>query len=477
MEAVELAIIGGGPAAMAAAAEAADAGVKSILIADENRALGGQYYRQLPEGFQVIEPGALDRDYRAGQDLIAAAGQDPVRVVRDALVWGIQPDENSLSLATVERCWSVRAGAFILASGAYDRPVAFPGWTLPGVMTAGAAQILLKTYRVLPGRRVLVVGSGPLLLALAKQLLDAGAHVVAVVEACPVTPVRQHMGRAAALLGDWRSLLDGMDYLWALRSAGVPYLTGHTIVSAQGENELEHAVVASLDSESRPIPGTERGWDVDAVCAGYGFLPSTELARACRCDHEYAPPLGCYAPCVDDWLESSVDNVFIAGDAAQIGGAKVAEQQGRLAALALARRLGYLTDTQLGDRERGIRATLGRLQRFRAALDDIFAFDEKLQRNLLTPDTIICRCEEVTAKEVDDAILDGAEDVYGVKLRSHAGLGSCQGRNCSPVVTQMIAERIGRKPQAVEQASLRPPVRPVPMEVLASCEVLDPIGT
>lgn len=476
MKVVELAIIGGGPAGLAAAAEAADAGVRNILIVDENRALGGQYYRQMPKEFRVIDPATLDRNHLAGQNLISSAGREPIRVVLDAEVWGILPDENTLSLATRECCWSVRTKAFMLASGAYDRPVAFPGWTLPGVMTAGAAQIMLKTYRVLPGRRVLVVGSGPLLLALTSQLLDAGADVVAVVEACPVTPWSRHIGRAPALLGDWRTLVDGLNYWRSMHAAGVPYLSAHTIVEAKGQSVVQQAVTARLDAAYQPIQGTEQEWDVDAVCVGYGFLPSTELAKACGCELEYLSHWGCFAPRVDRWMESSAANVFVVGDAAGIGGIKVAQQQGRLAALAVAQRLGYLSDTQLSHREREIRSLLGRLQRFRAVLDDVFAFDEQLQRNLITPDTMICRCEEITAKEVYDAISEGAQDVYGVKLRSRAGLGPCQGRNCSPVVTQMIAERIGGKPEAVEQSSLRPPVKPVSMGLLAGCEVLDPVS-
>jgi NADPH-dependent 2,4-dienoyl-CoA reductase/sulfur reductase-like enzyme/bacterioferritin-associated ferredoxin len=476
MEAVDLAIIGGGPAALAAAAEAANAGVQRILVVDENRTLGGQYYRQLPGEFRVVDAAALDRDYQAGQDLIEGARRETIHVIHRAVVWGIEPDAGTMSLATEDSCWTVQAKAFLLASGAYDRPIAFPGWTLPGVMTAGAAQIMLKAYRVLPGRRVLVAGSGPLLLALTHQVLEAGAHVVAVVETCPVIPVWQHLGQATALLGDWRSMLDGARYWRSLRSAGVPYLTGHTIVRAEGETEVTHAVVARLDGESRPLLGTEQGWDVDAVCAGYGFLPSTELARSCRCEFEYAPQTGCFVPRVDDWQESSVENVFVAGDAGGIGGVKVAGLQGRLAAVAIAHRLGALTGARFVSQEQEIRAGLARLRRFRAAMDEIFAFDERLQRHLITPETIICRCEEITAREVEDAIQDGAEDVYGVKLRSNAGLGTCQGRNCGPIVTLMIAARAGKVPAAVKQASLRPPVRPVPMAVLASCKVPDPVS-
>jgi bacterioferritin-associated ferredoxin len=171
-----------------------------------------------------------------------------------------------------------------------------------------------------------------------------------------------------------------------------------------------------------------------------------------------------------------VDNVFVAGDAAGIGGVKVAELQGRLASLAIARRLSNLSDVQFASQEQEIRVKLAQFRRFRAAVDEIFAFRERLQRHLLTPETIICRCEEITAKEVEKAIQDGAKDVYGVKLRSHAGLGTCQGRNCGPIVTQMITAQTGKAPTAVEQASLRPPVRPVPMAVLAGCEVPDPVS-
>ena len=480
MRTVNLAIVGGGPAALAAATEAASAGLRSIVVIDENRALGGQYYRRLPGEFRVADPAALGRTYAEGEQLVGqvvGSGTSPIEVLTDAAVWGILPDEGILSLANAEHCWSLKARAMLLATGAYDRPVAFPGWTLPGVVTAGAAQIMVKTYRVLPGRRVLVAGSGPLLLALTKQLLDAGAEVVAVVEARPLGAWRQYIRHAPALWGNGRTLSDGWSYLRAMRSAKVPYLTGHTIVAALGTNEVEQAVVARLDTQSRPVSGTERTWSVDTICLGFGFLPSSELAKVCGCRLDYVAAWGCYAPRVDRWMESTVPNLFVAGDVAGIRGVEIALEQGRLAALAVAHRLGTLGQAQLEQRERPIRKKLRRLLRFRHMVDELYTFDPELCTNLLTPDTIVCRCEEITAGEIYEAIAEGGVDAYGVKMRSHAGMGPCQGRNCSPVVTQILARQAQKKQDDIEQFSLRPSVKPIPMGVLAICEASPGLST
>ncbi len=183
---------------------------------------------------------------------------------------------------------------------------------------------------------------------------------------------------------------------------------------------------------------------MDAVCLGFGFLPSSELTNACGCATEYVPAWGCYAPKVDAWLESSVPNLFVVGDAAGIRGVEIAKEQGRLAALAVARRQGKLSDRQLEERSRPIRKRLARLQRFRQMVDALYAFDPELCANLVTTDTIVCRCEEVTADAILQAIAQGATDVYGVKMRSQAGMGPCQGRNCSPVVTQIACSGAGK---------------------------------
>jgi thioredoxin reductase len=472
MRTVDLAIVGGGPAALAAASEAAGAGLRSIIVIDENRALGGQYYRRLPAEFRVDGAATLGRTYAEGEKLVGkvvGTRTSPIEVLTDTAVWGILPDEGILSLANAEHCWDLKASVVILAMGAYDRPVAFPGWTLPGVVTAGAAQIMAKTYRVLPGRRVLVAGSGPLLLALTKQLLDIGAEVAAVVEARPLGAWWQYVRHAPALWGSGGTLRDGWSYLKAMRSAKVPYLTGHTIVSAQGTSEVEQAVVARLDGRSRPVSGTERTWFVDSICLGFGFLPSTELAKVCGCRLDYVAAWGCYAPRVDRWMESTVPNLFVAGDVAGIRGAEIAKEQGRLAAVAIAHRLGVLGQAQLEQRERPIRRRLGRLLRFRQMVDELYTFDPELCTNLLTPDTIVCRCEEITAGEIAEAIAEGGVDANGGKMRSPAGMGPSQGRNCSPVVTQIHARQAREKQDGIEQFSLRPPVKPVPMGVLATC--------
>ncbi|MBI1734604.1 MAG: FAD-dependent oxidoreductase [Candidatus Rokubacteria bacterium] len=489
MSATDVAVIGGGPAGLAAAAAAAEAGARVTLV-DENAQLGGQYWRQPPPEFGPTTPHGDGAQGRALIDRVRALGVD-LRL--GTAVWGLfdeagglegpqtptrsEPprrsragprdrcrhrDGRTLALARGDEVERLQATAIVFATGAHDRPVPFPGWTLPGVMTAGGAQNLMKGYGVLPGRRVLIAGTGPLLLVVAHSLLAGGANVVAVAE-------------AASMRGAWRwgprlfrhpgLLRQGLGYLAGLRRAGVPLLRGHVIRRALGESEVTGATVSACDETWTPRPGTERRFDVDAVVVGYGFVPS-DMARLAGCEYRWAPDIGGWVPVLRAAQSTTVPGVFVAGEAAGVAGAVVALEEGRLAGLASARHVGCLDGARFRALAAPVERRLRRLASFRRVMDEVYRAGPGLVA-LAEPDTIVCRCEELRAATVQTAIDDGARVVNEVKTYTRAGMGRCQGRLCGATVAAMIARSTGDSPAAAGTYTARMPVRPISLAALA----------
>jgi len=225
----------------------------------------------------------------------------------------------------------------------------------------------------------------------------------------------------------------------------------------------------ALDDAWRPVPGTEQTVDVDAVCLGFGFVPSTQLTQLCGCEHRYAPELGGWIPVISSEMETTTPGVFSAGDATGIGGAMVAVRKGRIAGIAAAARLGALTSPEAAVRMKPHQRALARLRRLREVLDDLTCIQDGLA-DLITPDTVICRCEEITAAEIHAAFDEGTVDLAQLKRMTRAGMGYCQGRMCGPALGSLLARRMGLGMDAIPQLSIRPPVKPVPIEVMATLD-------
>jgi thioredoxin reductase/bacterioferritin-associated ferredoxin len=460
---LELVILGAGPGGLAAAVEASRAGV-GVTLLDENPKPGGQIFRQFHEGFQVTSPAALGHDYARGQKLLDEFGsvRDRVTLLDEASVWGIF-DGNVLAFCQGENSYTVRYGKLVIAAGAYDRPVPFPGWTMPGVFTAGGAQTMVKTQRVLPGEKFLLAGTGPLQLALANQIADAGGRVEAIVEA---GHVQDWFKLAASALGQWQLLSDALRYLRGVRKARMPLWRDHIIVEARGRGQVEEAVVARVDRDWRPMRGTEKTLKVDTVCVGYGFVPSVELTRLARCEHGYDPRLGGWIPVRDHTMETSVPGVYAVGDCAGVAGSLVAVEEGRIAGISAACSLGRLSSAEAGKRMEPSRRRLAGLMRLRRVLDEISAPRPGLFE-LAREDTIVCRCEEITFGQIKEALAEGAADMGELKRTTRMGMGLCQGRMCGPAIQEMIAREKNLPPEGQGHLNPRPPVRPVPLKALA----------
>ena len=461
MRSVECVVVGGGPAGLAAARTAARHGVR-VLLVDENAELGGQYYRQMPDSFHAADDAELGKESAEGRRLVDEVRALGVELRLGAVVWGIF-DQRVVALATRDETERIGAETLILAPGAYDRPVPFPGWTLPGVVTAGGAQNLMKGYRVLPGRRVLIAGSGPLLLVVAHYLLRGGAQVVAV---CEASPMRRTWRFAHRMLPHLNFVQQGHHYRREIKAAGVRFLTGHVIRRALGRTEVTGAVVSRCDDQWGPVGGTETHFDVDTVIVGYGFISSLELSRLAGCDHRYVPELGGYVPVRSREMESTVPGVFIVGDGAGVAGSAVALLEGHLAGLVVANRRGRLLGRDYSREASRARGRLLHLAGFRRVMDELYRFGPGLY-TLAEDQTTLCRCEEVPVADALEAARDGASHVNEVKAWTRVGMGRCQGRICGPALAHLIAYTTGKPVTEAGVFTPRPPAKPVPLAALA----------
>lgn len=473
----DLAVVGAGPAGLAAAVTAAGLGLR-VTVLDAGDRPGGQFYRHPAPGLGAARPEALHHGWAAfaAREAALRAHESAGRIIYlpGHHVWTVVPHEGGWTLHAVaghapeERAASVTARAVLIATGAYERQLPFPGWTLPGVVGAGGAQAMLKGGLVLPGRRVVVSGSGPLLLAVAGSLAAAGATVPAVVEAATYTA---YAGRIPALLRNPGKLVEAATYGGALARHRVRLLTRHAVTEAHGTDRVEAVTVARLDRDWRPLPGTARRIPCDALAVGHGLVPQLELATALGCATRISPD-GTVALEVDAAQRTSVPGVWSAGETGGIGGAELAMTEGELAAHSIAAALcgapspaapGAPTGSA-GEARRGSRVP--RLARRRARLR---AFADAMAAahrpgggwtDWLGDDAVVCRCEEVPAGRIREAVEDlGARDARTVKLLTRAGMGWCQGRMCGPAVAALC----GQDPAP----DRRPLSCPVPLRHLA----------
>lgn len=466
-----LAVIGAGPAGLAATLAAAARGVRVTLIDSAERP-GGQFYRQPDDRLGARRPQALHHQWRTWERLRTGLGAHlaagRVDHLSDRHVWcverksgdgdpaGTRDGDTSAPGFTVHALLgpaqrdsvAIRADGVLLATGAYERVLPFPGWTLPGVVTAGGAQALLKGGLALPGRRAVVAGTGPLLLPVATGLATAGAEVVALVESAGP---RDFVRRARALAGAPEKLAEAAGYGARLLRHGISVRPRHTVVAAHGAERLEAVTVAALGPDGRPVPGTALRLPCDTLAVGHGLLPHTDLADGlgCRLDGP--------AVRVDDEQRTDVRGVWAAGESTGIGGAAQALAEGHIAGRSAAARLRSTAPDPAGWAPAA--RTRDRLRVFFAELDGAYT-PPAAWTELVTDETVVCRCEEVTAGAVREAVGSlGAGDLRTVKLLTRAGMGWCQGRMCEPGVAGVA----GCPPTPARRLL----ARPVPLGVLA----------
>jgi thioredoxin reductase/bacterioferritin-associated ferredoxin len=450
----ELAVIGAGPAGMAAAIAAAELGIDTVVL-DEQATPGGQIYRSMTET-PLRDPAILGEAYWRGAALVETFHASAAHYVPQATVWTVSR-EGEIGVSVGGGVRMLNAKRVILATGAFERPFPIQGWTLPGVMTAGAAQILLKSAALVGSGRVVLAGTGPLLWLLAAQYLRAGGTLTTILE----TTLRGNLGRALPFLsGFLRSsyLREGFELVAEVRRRA-NLIRSVIALRAGGGDRL-------TDVTYRTSGGLEVNLRADTLLLHQGVAPNVNLAVAIGCKHIWNETQLCFVPVLDAWGQSSVETVAIAGDGAGIAGAVAAEQRGRLAALDAAHRLRRI---EAAARDRMAAPHVGALreaQRGRRFLDRLFRPAKRFR--VPRGQTLVCRCEEVTARQVRDAAALERIGPNQLKAYLRCGMGPCQGRLCGLTVTEMLAEAHGVSPDEVGYYRLRPPVKPITVGELAS---------
>ncbi len=470
-EVYDLAVIGAGPAGMLAAISAGETGVSTVLI-DHYPQPGGQYYKSLPAAYRAVQKTAEEIE---GYALAGRLQALPITRLYGALTWGVFKRENDqgfqVTLYGENAPKQIFARQLVLANGAYDTPVAFPGWTLPGVITSGAALVLLKNQRTAPFRRVLATGTGPLLLSAAAHLAAAGVEIAGV---CEVNRIRPKMLRhGLTLLKEWQRMLEGAGYIRALARGKASYKFGWTIVEAHGSEQVEEAVIARIDAHGIPIPGTQQVLQVDGVVCGYGLTPNTSLARMLGCRLEFNPLTHAWEPWRSETFETSVAGVYMVGDCAGIRGAHNARLEGQVAGIAAAHSSGRIRQPVVDRLLAKLKPGLRQQRRFGQVLGEFFSPMPGLI-SLSQDDTIVCRCEEIRLGEVKAAVAAGARTIGEVKMITRVGMGNCQGRMCEHSVAGAIVQQLANQqatPETVGFYSTRPPLHPLPIEFFANAGI------
>lgn len=444
-------VVGAGPAGTRAAEQLLRAGLAPAWI-EEAADGGGRVFQRPPPGFARDHRALYGADARRARALHAALEALKPRLDwrPETLVWNIRPRARELDLLTRGReRGSLGYDALILCTGAMDRVIPVPGWTLPNVASLGGAQIALKAQGVGIGARPVLVGTGPLLVLTALQYARAGAPPALVLD---TTGFAAKARAAPGLLHNLPTFLRGLRYLAALRARRIPLAEGATPLAIEGEGRAEAL-------RWRDAAGREQVTGCDAVALGWGLKPEAQLADLAEVPFRFDPVQHNWVPEQDGRGRTPVAGVYLAGDGAGIGGAEVAELAGARAALALLEDHGLPFDHAL---RRHLDVRLRGEARFRRALERAFPFPARLAREM--PDaTLLCRCEAITAGEVRAAAREGAPEVNRAKALSRLGMGRCQGRLCGPPAAELLAAELGLPVEQAGRLRGQMPVKPIPV--------------
>lgn len=461
MSEFDVVVLGGGPAGANAALAAASTGL-NVALFDENPSAGGQVYRAPIDGPGAGIDAGSSADQQAGDALRRELAASTVTTFFAHPVWAVT-GEYRVDATGPHGPVHCSARALIVASGTTERVVPFEGWTTPGVIGLAAATILLKSQGMLPGRSTLVAGCGPLLAAVAAKTIEGGGKVEAIAD---LAGTADWARTVPALLARPDLLWQGAKWWRTIRRAGTPRLARHMIVRVEPAGERLRATLAPCEAAGHPIDGKRTTVLVDCVAVGHGLTPSTEITRLLRARHVYSRTAGGWVAVADQDGRTSRPLLYVAGDGAGIAGAAAAATHGVLAGLACALDLGASNPSRLKRRAELARKAHRQAARFGHAMAKLMALRTG-HVDSIAPDTIVCRCEDVTRAEIDAACEAGAQEVNQLKAWTRCGMGPCQGRTCGDVAGELLMRRVGAASrESVGCFSARTPLRPVEVEAL-----------
>ena len=454
---VDLVVLGAGPAGVAAANVASKEGAEVVII-DENSSAGGQIYRAPPNEFQPQNSFKSD-EFREGEKQRNILENSNLTALFKHRVWSVSSD---LVVSTVgpNGVSSWHARSLIIANGALERIIPFPGWTIPGVIGLAASTILLKSQYVLPGQSTVVAGCGPLLIAVANGIIKSGGKVSAIID---LNSKSDWIKAFPRLLSRPDQLFKGMSWFANIMKAGIKIYGGHAVTNTKQVDNVLRISIAPINSAGSILDSkNQKIVEGDCLAIGHGLFPSTEITRLLKAKHIYDPLKGGWVPLIDDDFRSSIPGVYIAGDATGISGAFSAVQKGRIAGMAAVRDLNVMSSQKYKAKIKSELIILKKNENFGKAAVRLMKFRPELIQTI-TSETIVCRCEDVFRSEIDEAIESGARDLNQLKAWTRCGMGPCQGRTCSEAIEAILASKVGSR-ELAGQWTGRTPLRPVPIE-------------
>lgn len=463
IETFDICVVGGGPAGMAAAVMAAESGL-AVALLDERPSAGGQIYRGLEDG-PFRKGTTLGPDYSTGSRLIANFRTANLEALFGASLWRVDMTEHGGIACYSKDGIAKRLGfkKLVLATGAMERPIAFEGWTLPGVMTIGAAQLLLKSSAVVPSGKIVLAGNGPLLMVFATQLIDLGVGISAILDTAPkVSGIAAALKKFNGFVRNRDKVGKGLRMQQKIRAARIPTYRNVSRIRAHGSE--------CLSSVTLETNGTEQVIDADTLLFHEGIVPNAQLSRALGCRQIWDESQQCLRPDIDPFGESSIPGIFIVGDGAAINGAIAAPASAELAVGRILEQLDRASDSSRSTVKMAVR-TMGCETVFRPFLDQLYP--PRMSIASVSDDTVVCRCEEVNARALRAAIHDGAIGPAQAKAFTRCGMGPCQGRVCGMIVSRLIAEETGRSIADVGAYNVRFPLKPITVSEMATCGASD----
>ncbi|MCV6547307.1 MAG: FAD-dependent oxidoreductase [Cohaesibacter sp.] len=458
----DLVIIGSGPAGMSAARQAAELGLQVALI-DEQSQPGGQIYRNVAKASKQ-QLDILGPDYCAGRALVERLSHEQIVHIAVATVWKVQKD-GFVYYTKNGKADFVQGKHILLATGALERACPVPGWTRPGVMTVGSAQILMKAGGLVPDNAILI-GSGPLLYLMAVQMLAAGCKPKALLETQTFSSLKSALPLLPRSLAGWVMLSKGLKYLAKLELAGIKRYTGVEQISLHGNENAKATEAASRVQFVHK--GKRKELEADLFLLHQGVIPNTQITRSLELAHDWREDQVCFAPQSDEFGRTSCERIHNAGDGAGIGGAYVAALSGPLAALDIAYSLGVISRAVRDEKAKVLLKKRQDALAARPFLDRLYTPPKDWR--LPQDETIICRCEEVTAGDIRSYVALGCTGPNQTKAFGRSGMGPCQGRYCGLVVSDILAHETGLSQQEVGSYRIRAPIKPVSIGELASLD-------
>jgi len=450
----ELLILGAGPAGIGAALAAAEIGVKTVVV-DRAADAGGQVYRAPLNALSAKDP--VEKGQILRQDLAESAAE----TVFDCRVWSVGRDFRVDGIDPQgARTWWPKA--IIAAIGTTERVVPFPGWTLPGVFGLAATTLLLKSQSMLPGKNTVVAGNGPLLAAVAHGIIAGGGKVAAIID---LAGSGEWLASTPALISRPKDLQRGLKWILDIKRAKVPIYFRHAVKSVQAAGDCLEVVVQPVDANGHYMPDASvKTIRADSLSIGNGLTPSTELTRLLGADHVFNVDTGGWVPSLDSRQRTSVKGLYAAGDATGITGADAAVLEGKIAGYTVALDLNRINEVDFQRLTSQPALQLKRTAWASRRMAQLMALRPGHIAGI-EPNTIVCRCEDVTRQKIDAAIDNGANDINQLKSWTRCGMGPCQGRTCGDVTAALMAARCGGR-EKVGCWSPRPPLFAMAMEEL-----------